>query len=581
MNTKPSEASPHDQSELSSPASPSDSAVGGSISGTSAPQPEPSATAADAGRAVGPHEASATPREPGVDTGAGKSAGPDETSSGGAGSPGAGSPGAGSPGSGTAGSGTRIQVGSRRDKLPQAPPSPRPKVTGADRPIKTDQPSKTDRPSKTDGPNKVEPPDVPRTPVRPPSVREPLSADLEREFAAAMGGASLDDIMSIGTSPQPMMALEPESRHRAQVVRVHGDNVFFTLGGRHEGVASLRQFPQPPELGSEMEVTVRRYSEEDGLYEVLIAGAAAQVDDWEDVAEGSVVEARITGANTGGLECRVGSLRGFIPSSQVAVFRVEDYAEYLDQKLLCVVTEVNPRRMNLVLSRRAVLEREKEEAREQMLKSLEVGQVMDGVVRKILDFGAFVDIGGVDGLVHISQLSWDHVNHPSEVLQEGQKIRVKIEKIDPQTGKIGLSHRELLEHPWLHIDEKFHADSVVTGIVSRIAKFGAFVKLAPGIEGLIHISELSHARVPSVGSVVAEGQEVQVKILSLDSESQRIALSMKAVLPVPVAEEPAAPEEKEEEAPAEPRDPVVAKRNTPLRGGMDRATGGDQFGLKW
>jgi small subunit ribosomal protein S1 len=327
-----------------------------------------------------------------------------------------------------------------------------------------------------------------------------------------------------------------------------------------------------------MDVTVRRYSEEDGLYELLVAGAAAQVDDWADVVEGSVVEARITGANTGGLECKVGSLRGFIPSSQIAVFRVEDYAEFIDQKLLCVVTEVNPRRMNLVLSRRAVLEREKEAAREQLLKSLEVGQVMDGVVRKILDFGAFVDIGGVDGLVHISQLSWDHVKHPSEVLQEGQKIRVKIEKIDPQTGKIGLSYRELLEHPWLHIDEKFHADSVVAGTVSRIAKFGAFVKLAPGIEGLIHISELSHARVPSVGSVVAEGQEVQVKILSLDSESQRIALSMKAVLPMPVAEE-AAPEK--EEAPEEPRDPAVARRNVPLRGGMDRATGGDQFGLKW
>ena len=178
---------------------------------------------------------------------------------------------------------------------------------------------------------------------------------------------------------------------------------------------------------------------------------SAHVEDWSDLVEGSTVEARITGANTGGLECKVGSIRGFIPASQVAVFRVEDYAEFLEQKLLCVVTEVNPRRKNLVLSRRAVLEREKEEARQQKLASLEVGQVAEGVVRKFMDFGAFVDIGGIDGLVHISQLSWDHINHPSEVLQEGQKIRVKIEKIDPQTGKIGLSHRDMLEHPWHHI----------------------------------------------------------------------------------------------------------------------------------
>jgi len=242
------------------------------------------------------------------------------------------------------------------------------------------------------------------------------------------------------------------------------------------------------------------------------------------------------------------------------------------------VTEVNPKRKNLVLSRRAVLEREKEEARKERLASMEVGQVVEGVVRKILDFGAFVDVGGVDGLVHISQLSWDHVKDPHEVLQEGQKIRVKIEKVDLQTGKIGLSYRDLLEHPWVHIDDKFPVDAVVTGTVSRIAKFGAFVKLAPGIEGLVHISELSHARVPSVASVVSEGQAVEVKVLAVDPASQRIALSMKAVLPTPAEEEP----ELEAESPAEtPPEPMVAKRHTPLRGGTDRASGGEQFGLKW
>ncbi len=389
----------------------------------------------------------------------------------------------------------------------------------------------------------------------------------------------MDEILSSGTSPQPVAELELESRQQSRVVRIHGDNVFFSLGGRHEGVASLRQFPQPPVLGAEMEVVVRGYHEDDGLYELLIPGASAHVEDWSDLVEGSIVEARITGANTGGLECKVGSLRGFIPSSQIAMFRVEDYAEFLEQKLLCVVTEVNPKRKNLVLSRRAVLEREKEEARKQLLESLEVGQVVEGVVRKILDFGAFVDIGGIDGLVHISQLSWDHINHPNEVLQEGQKIRVKIEKVDRQTGQ----DRVVLPRPagasvGPYRREVSDRRRWSTGTVSRIAKFGAFVKLAPGIEGLIHISELSHARVPSVGSVVSEGQEVEVKVLSVDAASQRIALSMKAVLPEPVAEEP----EPEAETPdGASREAAAAKRQAPLRGGMDRASGGEQFGLKW
>jgi len=521
MNTKPSEASPHDPSLLASQ--------------TDTPE---STDSQSAQVQRGSESPAVTPQsEPAEASGPDESAGPARA---------------------------RIQVGSRRDK-PTAPA-----------PVERAEPERAEREEPAE-PVDVSPPPR-RTPVRPPSVREPLSADLEREFAAVMGDASLDEILASGAAPQPTAGLELESRHPARIVRIHGDNVFFSLGGRHEGVASARQFTQPPSLGTELEVVVKGYHEDDGLYEVLIPGASAHVEDWSDLVEGAVVEARITGANTGGLECKVGTIRGFIPASQIATFRVEDYAEFLEQKLLCVVTEVNPKRKNLVLSRRAVLEREKEEARKNLLESMQVGQVVEGVVRKVLDFGAFVDIGGIDGLVHISQLSWDHIQHPSEVLQEGQKIRVKVEKIDTQTGKIGLSYRDLLEHPWVHIDEKFPLDAVVRGTVSRIAKFGAFVKLAPGVEGLIHISELSHARVPSVGSVVSEGQEVEVKILAVDTAAQRIALSMKAVLPEPVAEEPE-PEATPADQPA--REPLVAKRHAPLRGGTDRPSGGEQFGLKW
>jgi small subunit ribosomal protein S1 len=274
----------------------------------------------------------------------------------------------------------------------------------------------------------------------------------------------------------------------------------------------------------------------------------------------------------------VGNIRGFIPASQIATHRVEDFSEFNEQKLQCVVTEANKRQRNLVLSHRAILEREKEEQRRKLLEELEVGQVHEGVVTSIRDFGAFVDLGGVDGLVHISKLSWDRVDHPSDVLEAGQKVRVKIDKVNPDTGKISLSYRDLLEHPWTGADAKFPVDSTVKGTVSRIAQFGAFVKLAPGIEGLIHVSELAHHRVVQVSHVVQEGDEVEVKVLSVDPQAQRISLSLKAAHPLPDAE---ATDEDAGQTDEPPREMAVPKHKGPLKGGTNRPSGGDQFGLNW
>jgi small subunit ribosomal protein S1 len=400
---------------------------------------------------------------------------------------------------------------------------------------------------------------------------------LEREVAAALENVSLDSLVSGSPAPTASQELEIDSRHRAVAIRLHGDHVFFSLGGRNEGVISVRQFPQPPAIGDEVEVVVRAYHAEDGLYELHLVGSAVQVGDWSDLTEGAIVDARITGANTGGLECMVGTLRGFIPSSQIGLFRVEDFAQYLGQKLPCVATEVNPKRRNLVLSHRAFLEREREESRKQLLASLEPGQTVEGVVRNLRDFGAFVDLGGVDGLIHVSQLSWERVNHPRDVLQEGQKVRVRIEKVNPQTGKVSLAYRDLLDHPWATVEAKFPPGTMVKGPVSRIAKFGAFVKLAPGVEGLIHISELAHRRVRQVSDVVSEGQEVDAKVLSVDAAAQRMALSLKAAQPEP---EPA--QEAQELARDEPkREVAFARRKSPLKGGVDRPSGGEQFGLRW
>lgn len=419
---------------------------------------------------------------------------------------------------------------------------------------------------------------MPKAVVPKPSRRDQLTPDLELEMAEALGDVSLDKMIGGGFDRNAdRELLELDARRAAAVVRLHGDDVFFTLGGRNEGVASVRQFAKEPQVGESYDVIVKGFNAEDGLYELVVPGASIEVSDWSDLSEGAIVDAVVTAANTGGLECLVNKIRGFIPASQVALFRVENFAEFVGQRLLCVVTEANPQRKNLVLSRRAVLEREKEESRRAFYENLEIGQVYEGVVRKIEAFGAFVDLGGGDGLIHVSQLSWERVKHPSEILEVGQKVKVRVEKIDPQTNKIGLSLRTLQEDPWEGIEAKFPVGSTAKGTVSRLANFGAFVKLAMGVEGLIHISELAHYKVRDVGNVVKEGQDVEVKILSVDAEAQRIGLSLKATLAPPQVEKKENTPEVEEPL----RKPAVPKWAGPLKGGFDRPTGGDGVGIKW
>lgn len=410
-----------------------------------------------------------------------------------------------------------------------------------------------------------------------PNLRAELPPDLEDELQAALGDASIDDLMSVGDAVSKQTALEAESRHTGRVVAVRRDDVFVELGGREQGVVPLRQFSQAPEPGANVDVRVVRFLREEGIYELSLPHAAAEIGDWSQIEEGMLVEARITGHNSGGLECDVNQIRGFIPISQIALYRVEDVAQFVGEKFTCVVTEANPERRNLVLSRRAVLEREQEEARQRLWETLEVGQVHEGTVRKIMDFGAFVDLGGVDGLLHVSQLGWARVKHPSEMLQEGQRIQVKIQKIDPATRRLGLSYRELMENPWTNAERNYPVHSTAHGKVTKLMEFGAFVELEPGIEGLVHISELSHKRVWRVSDVVEEGQEVDVAILSVDANAQRISLSMKSLL---AKEEPKAGQSEEDEAPLPAKKPPK-KPVGPLRGGLGRGSGGEQFGLKW
>lgn len=420
----------------------------------------------------------------------------------------------------------------------------------------------------------------PGTPGRfpPPNLRERLSPDLEEEYRKALGDAPVDDLLAGDEALSRQAVLEPESRHTGRVVAVRREEVFVELGGREQGCVPVKQFDQPPQPGATLDVIVQRLNAEDGLYELRLPEAAVEADDWADLREGMLVEARVTGHNSGGLECEVNRLRGFIPVSQVSLYRVEDLGQFVEQKFTCLVTEADPERRNLVLSRRAVLEREKEEARQKLLDSLQPGQFREGVVRKLVDFGAFVDLGGIDGLLHISQVAWGRVQHPSEVLSEGQTIKVKIEKVDRAAAKISLAYREMLENPWTSAARKYPVNSVIRGTVTKLMDFGAFVELERGVEGLVHISELSHKRVWRVSDVVHEGDEVEVLVLSVDPEAQRMGLSIKAVAPEP---EPAKKEEEPDEEPPPAKPPKRKKPDEPLQGGLGTSAGGEQFGLKW
>ncbi len=431
-------------------------------------------------------------------------------------------------------------------------------------------------PAKAAAPRKPEPKHYP-----PPNIRDRLSPELEAEYEAALGGMSLESLIEQGPGGATE-ELEPETRITGRVAKIHRDDMFVDLGGARQGIVPLRQFEDspPPAPGSQIELLVVRFNAEEGLYELSRPTAAIDIGNWEDVQEGQIVEVTVTGSNKGGLECQIAGLRGFIPLGQLSIYRVENPEEFVGQRLACVITEANRERRNLVLSHRAVMERERNELREKLLQELAPGQLREGIVRSMKDFGAFVDLGGVDGLVHVSQLSWDRVNHPSEVLELGQKIKVRIEKFDPETGKVSLSYREVGDNPWNHVAMKYYVGVRATGNISKVMDFGAFVKLEPGVEGMIHISELAHGRVFRVSDIVSEGQEVEVKVLSIDVEKQRIGLSLKALLAKP--EKAGEKKVEDEDMPLPPGAPKPPKKKqSQLKGGIGGPSGGEKFGLNW
>ena len=305
-----------------------------------------------------------------------------------------------------------------------------------------------------------------------------------------------------------------------------------------------------------------------------MTGAAQAVSDWSSVALHMIVEVKCTGVNKNGsgLLVEISGIKGFMPISQIDLYRVEDPNQFVVQTLKGEVVELNREERNLIVSRKALMEREREAQREKFWSELDVGQVRTGVVRGLQPFGAFVDLGGADGLIPVSEMSWKRIAHPNEVLTVGQRVEVVVKKMDPEARRISLSLRQLLANPWDSFAAQNRPGTRINGTVTRLTEFGAFVELAPGIEGLIHISELSTERSKRVRDVVTEGQEVEVQIMNIDTEARRVALSMKTIMAGAQAEQYAADDaEQEEDAAAAAERMANRTANPNLRGGIGGA----------
>jgi small subunit ribosomal protein S1 len=349
-----------------------------------------------------------------------------------------------------------------------------------------------------------------------------------------------------------------------KVVRIDHDEVLLDIGYKSEGVIpakelSIRHDVDPDEevhIGDEIEALVLQKEDKEGR--LILSKKRAQYERaWGRIekvmAEGGTIRGPVIEVVKGGLILDIG-LRGFLPASLVELRRVRDLHPYVGQELECKIIELDRNRNNVVLSRRAFLEESQSEGRKKFLESLQKGEHRKGTVSSIVNFGAFVDLGGVDGLVHVSELSWRHVEHPSEVVTVGQEVDVEVLDVDMERERVSLSLKATQADPWKEFEAKHRAGQVIEGEVTKIVPFGAFVRVAEGIEGLVHISKLSEHHVESADQVVQVGERVRVRVEDVDVARRRVSLSMRGVDEAAAVE----PEIEAEVAPEEPAAPAPA-----------------------
>ena len=478
---------------------------------------------------------------------------------------------------------------------------------------------------------------------------------LDREVEAAISGLSEEELYS--DKPQvaqkegaPTVESAKQVR-RGRIVQIDRDDIFVDFGGKSQGIVSRLQFleGEEPKVGDEMDFNVDKYNKSEGLLLLSRQGATTTNVNWENLEVGQIVEATVTGSNKGGLELEIKAMRAFMPAGQVELFHVPDFADYVGKKMTVEVAQFDARAKNLIVSRRNILEREKEEQKKKLLEELAEGQIRRGTVRSVMDFGAFVDLGGVDGLVHVSEMtfkrgrqnanefvkvgdvldvkivridretgklalslkqargtdpwaeagtkygvgtsvtgrvtkvegfgafieveegvegllpvsemSWQRIRHPADVVKEGDTVKLLVLSVDPTARRISFSLKQAGPDPWSNVADKYAVETNTTGRVTRVVDFGAFVELEPGLEGLIHISELSGKDVRSVSHVVQVGQEVRVHILDIDKTARRMSLSLKRAAEVEAVAATAS---------VAPGTPAVPKKKRPqLRGGLD------------
>jgi len=328
------------------------------------------------------------------------------------------------------------------------------------------------------------------------------------------------------------------------------------LGGGLEGVIPHNELSASPfenvsdviKVGDKMDLVVikERKDKENGSY-LLSKRRIEAKKVWEkiqkDYEEGNIIEAPVTNVVKGGLVVDVG-VRGFVPASMVEVFFVDDFSEYKGKTMTFKIIEIEPSENRLILSHKAVAEAENEAKKEEVLANLVEGETVTGTVARLTNFGAFIDLGGVDGLVHISEISYGHVNEPSDELTVGEEVQVKILSVNKEEGRISLSIKETLPGPWDDIEERATAGAILEGEVKRLTSFGAFIEVFPGVEGLVHISQISHNHIATPHEVLTVGEKIKVKVLSVSPEEQRLSLSIKALEEKPerIHQEPRAEE---------------------------------------
>lgn len=330
-----------------------------------------------------------------------------------------------------------------------------------------------------------------------------------------------------------------------QVTKVEEKQVIVNIqDSKHDGIIPISELSSlhiekasdVVSEGDELDLEVLKV-EEDAL--VLSKRKVDAEKAWVNLEKlfnsGEVFETEVKDVVKGGLVVDLG-VRGFVPASLVEAHFVEDFSDYKGKNLTFKIVELDKDKNRLILSHRAVVEEEKGKHKKNLLNNVIPGQVIDGTVQRITDFGAFVDIGGIDGLVHISQLSYQHIEKPSDVVQEGQKVKVKVLNVDRDNERISLSIKETQPGPWSDVAEKAPKGSALTGTVKRLVSYGAFVEVFPGVEGLVHISQIAHKHIGTPHEVLKEGQEVQVKVLDANEQEQRLSLSIKDLLEKEVEE---------------------------------------------